>query len=83
MTDAVVVLLSIAVAAAYVCRVDRLSWRQNPGQMLLHVLGGVAAVWVLSAAGDGKAQPWHAVALVSASILLAATYHKLPAAKRQ
>lgn len=82
MTDAVVVVLSAVVVAAYVCRVDRLSWRWHPGQMLVHVLGGVAAVWVLAAAGEGKAQAWHTVALASAVALLVATYHRLPKAAK-
>lgn len=78
MTDAVVVVLSAAVVAAYVCRVDRLSWRWHPWQMLVHVLGGVAAAWVLAAAGEGRAQAWHAVALVCAAALLVVTYGRLP-----
>lgn len=76
-------LLAGAVSAAYVCRVDRLSWRGEPVQMLLHALGGIASVWVLTNAATGRFGVMQLTALCASTALLVITYRRLPQRTKQ
>lgn len=81
MIDTLMTLAALVLSAAYVCRVDRLSWRAHPLLMALHVCGGLAAVGVLAGSGlAGGFRAWDACLLAGAAALLAATYSRLPPA---
>ena len=80
MTNTVVGALSLILAAAFVCRVDLLSWRGHPVLMALHVVGGISSAWVIkeAAAGVGSSID-NMIILGCAAALLAITYRVLPA----
>jgi len=81
MIDTLMTIAALVLSAAYVCRVDRLSWRDHPMLMALHVCGGLAAVGVLASADGPTAMD--ALLLLGAAGLLAATYHLLPPAEAE
>ena len=74
--NAVLLILSAIALAAYACRVDRLTWGRDPGQMLVHVLGGGAAAWAFAEAMRGNAGVMAALPLLASSAWLAASYRR-------
>lgn len=72
--------LALAVAAAYVCRVDHTLWTREPVLHAINVAGGISAVWVLIEAGQGRAAAGEAVILAAALAALLATYRHVPKA---
>lgn len=75
--EAIVAAFALGVVAAYVCRVDRLTWRRHPLQMLMHAVGGIVAFWVLAAAAQGQAGPVELAALACCVALLVMTYPRV------
>lgn len=79
MTNFMLGALSLILGAAFVCRVDLLSWRGHPVLMFLHVVGGVASVWVLKEAASGAAYTLNNIVTLGCStLLLVATWRLLP-----
>ena len=74
--------LALAVAAAYVCRVDHTLWTREPVLHAVNVAGGISAVWVLIEAGQGRAAAGEAVILAAALAALLATYRHVPKASQ-
>lgn len=72
--SAVMLILCLAVLAAYACRVDQLSWRHHPWAMSAHVAGGGAAAWAMLQAGQGAAGPSALLALSAAAMWLIGSY---------
>lgn len=79
MIDLILAALAMAVVAAYACRVDRLTWRTDPMQMLLHAAGGIGTAWVLKEAAQGNAGALDGLLLAGCALLLVLTYQHLPA----
>jgi hypothetical protein len=82
MTDMLLLVAALAMSGAYACRVDLLSWRQQPLLMAVHVVGGLAAIGVVALVSQTGATGWHGVMLACSGALLAATYKRLPAPQR-
>ncbi len=78
MIDYVFGALAVVTVGAYACRGDELNGWKAPWLMLLHAVGGVAAMWVLYGAAVGAAGPLHLLALGGSVLLLVATWSWLP-----
>lgn len=65
-------LSSIAVVAAFIYKLDDLSWFAHPYQTLAHVVGGIGALSVLAEAMAETALGWHALLLLATVVLLVA-----------
>lgn len=79
---------SLAALAAYVCRLDALTWREHrPLAVLIHIAGAAACTWVLFEAIGGRARPVDALALVAPVAWIAMSYarwrHGPPADSRR
>ena len=70
--------LALAVAAAYVCRVDHTLWTREPVLHAINAAGGISATWVLVMAGQGTAAAGEVVILVAATVALLVTYRLVP-----
>ena len=81
--DIFIAALALAVTAAYVCRVDHTLWKREPVLHAVNVAGGVAAVWVLVEAGQGRAEAGEGLLLAAALVTLLVTYRWLPQAPQQ
>lgn len=78
MIDLVLMTCAVAISAAFVCRVDILSWRWHPLLMSVHVAGGVSAAWVLKRCALGVVVWSDVVLLACSALLLVATYRLIP-----
>lgn len=74
----ILTLVAAIVAAAYVCRVDALSWRAHPVLMAAHTAGALPAVWVLAVAAQGGDGLVLVGALGASVALLVVLYRRMP-----
>ena len=72
------IVLSMIVIGAYVCRVDILSWSRQPVQMLAHLIGGCVALYVWWSASYGTAMGWHALLLMGSALFIIFTFSRIP-----
>lgn len=53
--DLILVIVSLAALAAYVCRLDALHWSQHKASFIvLHIAGASSCAWVLTQAAAGN-----------------------------
>lgn len=72
------ILVSMIVIGAYVCRVDILSWSRQPVQMFAHLIGGCCALYVWWAASYGTAMGWHVILLMASGLFIVFTFSRMP-----
>jgi hypothetical protein len=77
----IITVAALAVLAAYVCRVDVLSWAAHPWLMAAHMLGVASALWAASASVLGDATASQVLALAGSGLLLVALYSRMPKAE--
>jgi hypothetical protein len=78
MLNLILAALALAIVAAFVCRVDHTLWRREPALQAVNAAGGIAALWVLTEAGQGMAAASEAVLLALALATLLMTYRFVP-----
>lgn len=79
----IILLVSGALLGAYACRLDSLTWRAEPRQMVGHVLGGVAAAWPFTHALSGQVSAGMAVAVLLSSAWLVGSSGHASVAQQQ
>lgn len=73
--DAMLFVAAASALAAYVCRLDALSWvRHRAPYIVAHLAGGMVCAWVVFKAGAGEAGPACIVPLAAAVAGLAMTF---------
>lgn len=69
--NAVLFIASVVGLAAYVCRIDSLSWRKHRASVIvLHLAGAGCCAWALTQAAEGLATVGCALALAMAGCWL-------------